>query len=151
MGIDRAVAIARMRIAFRAGISHSGFVRQERKAGRKLYRRSDMLADWRSVNELEVKEGLLRFVRKDRLPTERTIAAVDWNVSKEYMYKVKVQSVIKIGEPITERFVNIMSDKPMTPTDIEAQVAEEWAKWERYGAEEIVGLQVWSAVRKVME
>ncbi len=151
MGIARAETIARMRKAFRDGLSASGFFSQEREAERPLYRRTDMLSDWRTVNELEKKEGAIRFVRKDRYPTEKTIAAVEWDISKEYMYKVKVLSVIKAGQPIQERFVNIMSDVPMTPDMIETQVLEEWQAWERYGAEEITGLQTWSAVHKVME
>ncbi len=150
MGIIRAEIIAKMRIAFREGISASRFITDRRAEG-PVYRRTDMLADWRSVNEIKVKEGLLRYVRKDRYPAEKSVAAVGWNISKEYMYKVKVQSVVNIGEPITERFVNIMSDRPMTPAMIEAEVTEQWLEWERYKEEEIVKLQVWSAVKKVME
>jgi len=151
MGVERAELIARMRGAFRAGVNVTKFIAGEKAAERFVGRRTDYLADWRTVNELEQKEGLLRFVRKDYYPTEKTMAAVTWETSKEYMYKVKVQSILKAGEPITERFVNIMSDVPMTPEMIESQVAESWGTYEKYGAEEIVGLQTWSAVRQVME
>lgn len=150
MGILRAEVIARMRSAFREGLSATRFIKDMRELGLS-YRRSDMLADWRSVNELEVKEGLARYIRKDRYPTTKTMAAVTWQTSKEFMYKVKVQSVVQVGAPITERFVNIMSDVPMTPAMIEAEVEERWAEWEKYEAETITQLQTWSAVRKVME
>lgn len=150
MGIVRAEIIARMRGAFREGVSASRFMRDMAAEGLR-YRRTDMLADWRSVNELERKAGVVRYVRKDRYPTEKSMAAVTWQMSKEFMYKVKVQSIIKPGEPITERFVNIMSDVPMTPVMVEAEVEERWAEYEKYGMEEITGLQIWSAVRKVME
>lgn len=150
MGIVRAETIARMRKGFRAGLSASRFIADMKAIGL-AYRRADMLSDWRSVNEIEKKEGAIRFVRKDRYPTERTIASVEWEISREYMYKVKVESVIRPGEPITERFVNIMSDVPMTPAMIEAQVEDSWVGWEKYAKEEITGLQVWSAVHKVME
>lgn len=150
MSVVRAEVIARMRKGFRAGLSATKFITQMKAVGLS-YRRTDMLADWRSVNQLEVKEGLIRYVRKDRYPTEKTIAAVEWAISKEYMYKVKVQSVLRAGEPITERFVNIVTDVPMTPAMVEAEVTERWGEWERYAIEEIVGLQAWSAVRKVME
>lgn len=150
MGVVRSEVIARMRKGFRAGLSASKFIDKMRTAGLS-YRRTDMLADWRSINQLERKEGAARYIRKDRYPTEKTIAAVEWALSKEYMYKVKVQSVVKAGEPITERFVNIMSDVPMTPAMVEAEVTERWGEWEKYAKEEIVGLQTWSAVRKVME
>ncbi len=150
MGIVRAEVIAKMRGAFRKGVSAGRFLTDMKAVGLS-YRRTDMLADWRSVNQLERKEGAVRFVRKDRFPTARSMAQVEWGLSKEFMYKVKVQSVIKAGEPITERFVNIMSDIPLTPTMVEAEVEEAWSQWERYAVEEIVGLQIWSAVRKVME
>ncbi|GAH88345.1 unnamed protein product, partial [marine sediment metagenome] len=97
------------------------------------------------------KKELLKYVRKDRYPTAKSIADVHYAFSKEFMYKVKVQSVIRVGEPITERFVNIMSDVPMTPAMVEAEVTERWFEWEKYAAEEITGVQAWSAMRKVME
>lgn len=150
MGIVRAEVIARMRKAHKEGLSASKFISQMREAGLS-YRRTDMLADWRSEANIKAKEDLLRYVRKDRYPTEKSIAAVTYEFSKEYMYKVKVQSVIKAGEPITERFVNIMSDAPMTPAMLEAEVEERWGEWEKYAKEEIVGVQAWSALRKVME
>lgn len=149
MAVERSESIARMRKAFREGISASRFIADMKERGLS-YRRTTMLSDWRSINELEVKEGLARFIRKDRYPTEKTLASVDWALSKEYMYKVKVQSVIREGEPVTERFVNVMSDVPMTPAMVEAEIEERWQEWEKYKAEEIKQIQTWSAVRKVM-
>lgn len=150
MGVVRAEVVAKMRVAIRRGVSASRFIADMRAVGL-AYKRADMRADWGSVTELEAKEGAFRFVRKDRYPTERSLAAVTWETSKEYMYKVKVQSVIRAGEPITERFVNIMSDVPMTPAMVEAEVEERWGEWEKYEAELITRVQVWTAVRKVME
>jgi len=150
MGIVRAEVIARMRGAFRKGVSASRFVQDMREKGL-AYRRTDMLSDWRSVNELEVKKGLMRYVRRDRYPALKAIAAVDYAMGKEYMFTVKVKSRIEAGQPITERFVNIMSDIPLTPIMIDEQVAEQWQQWEKYAAEEITELQVWSAIRQVME
>jgi len=146
MAIERAEVIQRMRGAFREGLSASQFISDMASVGLS-YRRTDMLGDWRSVNELEKKEGVIRYVRKDRYPSEASIASVTWETSKEYMYKVKVQSTIRPGEPITERFVNIMSDVPMTPGMVEAEVVDRWGEWEKYEPQAITGLQVWSAVR----
>lgn len=107
--------------AQKAGLSASAFIKQQRTAGLG-YRRTEMLADWRSVGNIEAKKGLARFVRKDYKPTAAIIAQTDWEFSKEYMHKVKVWSQAKPGEPLTSRFINIMSDKPMTPGEIEAEV-----------------------------
>ncbi|KKN15631.1 hypothetical protein LCGC14_0984180 [marine sediment metagenome] len=150
MSIVRAEVIARMRVAFRGGLSASRFITDMRSSGLS-YRRTDMLSDWRAINQLETKDGLARFVRKDRFPTDNAMAVVDWSLSKEFMYKIKVFSVTQAGAPITERFVNIMSANPLTPTQMEAEVTKQWQEWERYSAETITGLQVWSAVHKVME
>lgn len=147
MGIERATVIARMRAAFREGMSASKFLQQMKSEGLS-YRRTTMLSDWRSVNEIERKEGALRFVRKDRMPTKTVVATVEWDLSQEFMYKIKTLSRLKPGEPIVERFVNIMSDKPLTPQEIGSQVEERWGEWEKYAAEELVGLQVWSAAQR---
>ncbi|GAH87853.1 unnamed protein product [marine sediment metagenome] len=139
-----------MRGAFRGGLSASRFIADMKAVGLS-YRRTDMLADWRSVSGLEAKKDALKYVRKDRYPTEKVMASVTWALSKEYMYVVKVKSRLTPDVPVTERNVNIISDVPMTPAMIEAEVTERWGEWEKYAAEELVGLQVWTAVRKVME
>jgi len=110
-----------------------------------------MLSDWRSVNQLETKKGLMRFVRKDRYPSKMAIAEVDWMLSKEYMYKVKVQSRLRPDEPITERFVNLMSDEPLTGAMIEQGVIEKWAEWEDYTAEAIEKIIPFTAVHRTVE
>ena len=150
MPLTRAKVIASMRKAFRTGVSASKFLSDMKVQGLS-YRRTDMLADWRSVNELEKKEGVLRFVRKDYFPAKASIADVEWNLSQEFMYKVKVQSRLRPDDPITDRFVNIMSDSPLTPRQVESQVEQRWGEWEKYSPEEIEALQVWTAVHKVME
>ncbi len=150
MGIVRAEVIAKMRVAFREGLSASKFIARSAAEGLS-YRRTDMLADWRSINELEKKDGLIRFVRKDYYPSEKTIAAVTWTTSKEYMYKVKVTTRLRPDEPLGERFVNIMSAVPLTPAMVKAEVWQAWGEWEKYKGEDIVGLQVWSAVRSTLE
>lgn len=149
-GLKRATVIAKMRKAARAGQSASTFIREARSEGLS-YRRTTMLADWRSVNDVEKKDGAFRFVRKDRFPAVKSMAEVEWKLSQEYMFKVKVQSRTSPGEKPTERFVNIMSDVPLTPQQVEAQVTERWGEWELYAKEEMVGLQVWTAVHKSMQ
>lgn len=150
MGIERAEVIQRMRAAFKQGMSGYRFIAQMRAEGLS-YRRTTMLADWRSVNELEKKAGAMRFIRKDYMPARPAMAQVAWAMSREYMYKVKVESRLREGEPLTERFVNIMSDTPLTPRQIEAQVTERWGEWEKYAPEELYKMQVWTAVHRIME
>jgi len=148
MPIKRANVIALMRGAFRRGQSAGSFIADMRAKGL-TYRRTDMLADWRSVNQLERKEGAYRFVRKDYYPTKAVIAEVEWKLSQEYMYKVKVESRLRPDVPITERLVNIMSDVPMTPAMVEQALIEKWSEWEDYTAEAIEKIIPFSAVHRV--
>lgn len=150
MSVVRSEAIAFMRKAFRTGQSVSSFREDMRRKGLS-YRWTTMLSDWRSVNQLEAKKGLMRFIRKDRYPAKPSIAEVDWMLSKEYMYKVKVQSRLRPDEPITERFVNLMSDVPLTGAQIEQGVIEKWAEWEDYTAEAIEKIIPFTAVHRTME
>ena len=149
-GSIRSEVIARMRGAFREGVSASSFITEMRSADLS-YRRTDMLADWRSVNELEHKADAFKYVRKDYYPTEKSMASVEWALSQEYMFKVKVTSRLKPGEPLTERFVNILSDIPMTPGEVAESVIEQWREWEKYKAEHIEAVIPWTAVHKVMK
>ena len=150
MSITRSTAIGFMRKAFRAGQTVTDFRQDMREKGLS-YRWTTMLSDWRSVNQLETKKGLMRYVRKDRYPTKMAIAEVDWMLSQEYMYTVKVQSRLRPGEPQVERFVNLMSDEPMTGTMIEQGVTEKWVEWEDYTAETIEKIVPWTAVRRTVE
>jgi len=148
MPLKRANVIALMRGAFRRGESATTFIWDMRQRGLG-YRRTTMLSDWRTVNELEKKKGLMRFIRRDYYPTAIAVAEVEWMLSQEYMYKVKVQSRLSPDVPITERFVNIMADTPMTPAMVEQAVIEKWTEWEDYTAEAIEKIQVWTGVHRV--
>ena len=150
MGIVRAEVIARMRGAFAEGLSASRFIRDMREAGLS-YRRTDMLADYRSVGQIEQKKDLLRYVRKDRYPTEAVIATTTWAISKEFMYVVRVKTQLSPDQPVIEHNVNIQSDVPLTPAMVEAMVIEERAKEEKYFGEILLEAQPWTAIRRVKE
>jgi len=147
-GIPRAIAMKMIPGAIKSGFSATGFLEYLKKQGLG-YRRTIFLADWRSALGVSQVEGLLRFVRRDRLPTARIIADVEWATTQEYMFKVKVWSQTRPGEPLTERFVNIMSDRNMTPVEIEQQVFSQWGEWEKYAAESLKKVQTWSAYRRI--
>ena len=150
MAIERATVIGLMRGAFRRGESASRFITDMKVRGLS-YRKTTMLSDWRSINELETKKALMQYVRKDYYPSEAVTAQVSWDLTQEYMYVVKVKSRLKPGVPITERNINITSDVPMTPRMVEQAVIEKWAEWEDYTSEELGDIIPWAAVHKVME
>ncbi len=122
-GQKRAEVILRAKGAFQQGQSASSFLSDMKRRGLS-YRRTDMLSDWRSVNELERKKEAFKYVRKDYFPSVKSIAQVDWDIAHEFLYKLKVQSRLEPGAPLTERFVNIESDIPLTREMVEAQAWE---------------------------
>lgn len=146
--LRRPSAILKIPEAIARSLTVEGFIRELKDLGLS-YRRTLMLADWRSVAGIEAKKDLIKYVRKDRIPTARVMADVEWDVSQEYMYKCKTWSQLRPDEPLTERFVNILSDVPMTPSEIEQQVYVRWGEWERYSAEALQRVQIQAAYHKI--
>jgi len=122
-GQKRSEVILRAKQAFKTGLSATSFIADMKTRGLS-YRRTDMLSDWRSVNEIERKAEAFKYVRRDYFPTAKVMAQVEWEMSHEFMYKLKVQSRLEPGQPLTERFINITSDTPMTRAGVEGQAWE---------------------------
>jgi len=146
MSLLRANVIALMRGAVRRGQSRTSFLADMKVRGL-TYLRKDMLADWGSITEIIAKEGMLRYVRRDYYPAQKSMAAVEYAIEGEYMYKIKVQTRLRPDAPLEERFVNIVSDTPMTPAMMEQAVVEKWSEWEYEPLEAIEEIAPWSAFR----
>lgn len=148
MAAKRSHVIALMRGAFKRGQSSSSFIWDMKQRGLS-YRRTDMLSDWRSESNLKAKEGLMQYVRRDYYPSEKVMAAQRYDISKEYMYVVKVQTRLRPDAPVIKRKVNILSDVPMTPRMVEQAVIEKWSEWENYTAETLEEIQAWTGVHRM--
>jgi hypothetical protein len=122
--------------AMARGLTIEGFIRELRGTFG-TYRRQLMLSDWRSVNNIEARKDVVKYIRKDRLPSIKAVADVEWEMSQEYMYKCHVWSQVEGVGPMKERFVNIMSDKLLTPAQVLEEVGERWGEWEKYENEEL--------------
>jgi hypothetical protein len=146
--LRRPTAILKMPEAILRGLTPSAFIKELTGLGLS-YRKTLMLADWRSQSNIEARKDLIKYVRKDRLPSRSIIADVEWELSQEYMYKAKVRSRLRPGEPMAERFVNLMSDIPLTPGQVEEQIYRRWGEWEKYSAESLEGVQVWAVYHRV--
>jgi len=147
-GVQRAEVIQRIKGAITEGLSASKFITEMKEAGLG-YRRTDMLNDWRSVGNIQKKTGTLRNMRKDYFPSASTYAQVTWQTSREFMYKVRVETRISPDEPSESRFVNIVSDKPMTPRELETEVEESWTGWYPDRAGEIDTVTPETAMQRV--
>lgn len=148
LGLRRAIAIKLIPKAFKSGQSASSFINILRSKGL-TYRRTNMFADWRTVNNIEAKKDVLKYIRKDRLPSVKTMADVEWAYDKEYIYKAKTWSRIHPDEPLTERQVTFTSDRPLTSRQVEEQIATKWVEWERYFPEKVEKIQPVSVYHRI--
>ena len=146
-GTIRSEVILRMKAAVESGKSASGFLSEMREAGLG-FRRTTFLSDLRSVGNVEKKTGLLKYVRKGFQPSPSLYAETEWNLSREFFYKIKVQTRLKPGEPIESRFINIVTDSPMSPGEWEEQVKQLWATKYRGVVEEVVKIEPILAMKR---
>jgi len=149
MPTPRYQVIAKMRGAFRRGISGSKFI-ADMKAKGLSYRRTDMLSDWRTINELETKKDAFQYVRKDYYAAKTAMAQVAWKLPKEYMYVFKVKSRITPDAPITERMVNVPTDRPITRREAEGLAWEMIRKQSPKRIGEVESVIGWSAMQRTI-
>jgi len=123
MAIKRMEVIARMRKAIRTGGTASDFISLMQKKGLG-YRRSDMLADWREVATIEKVDVAISRIRTGYVPIQHIAELKVWNMSKEFMYRIKSEQISPTGKRLKSKYVNIMSDKPLTIEKLEREAYE---------------------------
>ena len=148
LGLRRAIAMKLMPKAYKAGMSATSF-RQMLRAKGLQYRWQTLLGDWRTTLNIEVKKDVGKYIRKDRVPAPKYMADVTWEYDKEYIYRANTWSRLHPDEPLVERQVTFTSDIPLTPKEVEEQIATKWSAWERYIPEKIEKIQVTSFYHKV--
>lgn len=137
----RPTAILKMPQAIAKGLTPTAFLKQLRKQGLG-YRYQRFLRDWHNVAGTEARKGRAKYVRKDLRPTMKTMVDVDWLMDKEYMFKFKVFTRSRPDEPLTERFVNVTTDKDLTWGESEELLFDRWSSWEKYKPEDIVKTEI---------
>lgn len=123
--LRRSVAILKMPAAIARGMSATKFL-QSLRLTTGGYQKQRFLGDWRSVAGIEKRKDAFKFVRRDRRPPMSAIADVEWELDEEYMYKVRVFTRTSPDAKLEERFVNIPSDRPLSPEEQEAEVERRW-------------------------
>jgi len=132
---SRPEAILRIPDAIARGLNVTAFIKELTRLGLS-YSNTLMLADWRTVAQIEAKKDVIKHTRKDRYPAITRYAEVDWRFSKEYIYKLKCRSRLRVGEPIVETFATIESDIPLTPRMMAEKMKARWP--EIYGITELL-------------
>lgn len=135
--LRRTTAILKMPQAIAKGMSANAFLAKLRLTTGG-YTRQKFLGDWRSISGMEKKKDAMKYVRRDRRPPASAMADVEWDSNPEYMFKMRSWVRVNPGDPMTERFVNITSDRNLTPDEQVAEVFDRWTGWEKYSTEELV-------------
>jgi len=128
-GLRRAIVWKLMPKAFKSGMTQGRFYNLMKGKGLG-YAKSQLLHDWRTRFDIEIKKDALKYVRKDRLPSVQHMIEKPWNYDKEYIYKVQTWSRIHPDMPLEERFGTIQSDIPLTPAQVEEEAVIKWPSWE---------------------
>ncbi len=145
--IGRAAMTLTVKAAQAEGKSASAWIREMRAKGLG-YRRTTMLTDFANVGKIKRKEGLLKYVRKDYLPSTEIAQIKDWDMSREYTYRLKVKSREAPGEPVDERFVSVVSDKPLTPREMEEEILLQWGAWYGRKIQDILSVVAQTAIQR---
>jgi len=149
-GATRAAGQLVIKSAAKRGLSSTETMRELAAKGLS-YRRTTMLADYRTAANIKEKEGLLKYVRKDYTPSPRIYAESTHALSREFQYLMTVQTRLRPGEPLEKRLVSIISDRPMTPRELETEIYDLWGAWypERRG--QVVATIPETAIRRVTQ
>ena len=145
--VGRAAMSVSIKNAVTQGQSASAWIRDMASKGLS-YRRTTMLSDWRNVNKIKAKEGLLRYVRKDYLPSTEMAFIKDWDMNREYWYRLRVKSRESAGVPVDEKYVSVMSDKPLTPREMEQEVLLQWGSWYGRKIQDIISIVAETAIQR---
>lgn len=147
-GLRRAIYLKLIPKAFKSGMSANSFIHQMRLKGLGR-RRPLMLEDWRTVNEIEAKKDVGKYIRRDRIPAAKYMADVTWKYDKEWIYKAKTWARIHPEAPLTEQMVTFTSDIPLTPREVEEQISMKWPEWDSPPDSLLEKVQVTSFYHKV--
>lgn len=143
MSIKRAVAIPLMREAVDKKQSRSSFLRELRLKGLS-YRKTDMLADWRNIANIDAKKDLFKFVRKTYKPSQAVVAKTNWKFKERYTSFVKVLSQITPDDPLAESFVAVRYDDLVSPEEVERLAWEMIQEQSPKKIQQVVGLTAFS-------
>lgn len=132
--LRRPDALLLMPGAISRGLSATGFLRELQARGLG-YRKTTFLADWRSQAGIEARKDVVKNIRKDRLPSTKTIADKEWEFhkGKQYMYRFGYWMP---GEDLGEEAkhgINIMTDDIIKPQEAEALAWGKLRNIEEYG------------------
>ena len=136
MSTERGILRSLMYKALDAAYSFNAFYRSAQEKGIS-YRRSDMLADWKSIQSELTNRAALRSLSAGDIPEHTAVGASPFKYTQPFIYKARVEYQISAEAPIIEQFVTVLSSKALTIGGAVGQVLEKWPGFD-YGKAEFI-------------
>lgn len=118
-GIARAAFNAALPSFVRGGLSANAAIREFKSMGMKTFRRKDMLAMFRQQTGIAKMENVVKFIRKEFLPSKDVMVVASTPMKREYLYKMELDVYDDDGNFLETKYTSLMNDELMTPSDLE--------------------------------
>lgn len=145
MSTERGILRSLMYKALDAAYSFNAFYRSASEKGIS-YRRSDMLADWRSIQSELSNRAALRSLSAGDIPEHTRVGASPFKYTEPFIYKARVEYKVSAEAPLTEQFVTVLSSKALTMGGAVGQVMEKWPGFAYGKAERIHTVEIVAAM-----
>lgn len=145
MSTERGILRSLMYKALDAAYSFNAFYRSAQEKGIS-YRRSDMLADWRSIQSELTNRAALRSLSAGDIPEHTAVGTTPFKYTEPFIYKARVEYQVSAEAPLTEQFVTVLSSKALTIGGAVGQVMEKWPGFAYGKAERIHTVEIVAAM-----
>lgn len=145
MSTERGILRSLMYKALDTAYSFNAFYRSAVEKGLS-YRRSEMLADWRSIASELTNRAALRSLREGDIPEHTVVGVSPFRYTEPFIYKARVEYQVSVGAPVLEQFVTVLSSKALTMGGAVGQVMEKWPGFAYGKAERIRTVEIVAAM-----
>lgn len=145
MSTERGILRSLMYRALDAAYSFNAFYRSAQEKGIS-YRRSDMLADWKSIQSELSNRAALRSLSAGDIPEHTRVGVSPFKYTEPFIYKARVEYQVSAEAQLTEQFVTVLSSKALTMGGAVGQVLEKWPGFSYGRAERIHTVEIVAAM-----
>jgi len=126
MAITRAAMRLLIPNYIRGGMSAARFIRDMKSQYGKAYRKTNVLADFRYFSGVEAATDRMKYVRKDRLPSDGVFAPGTPKAGAKFEYRVKLSGYHPDTGEAFESYVTALGDDRLSPQDIEEMMIDKY-------------------------
>ncbi len=134
--------------SFSSGVSFNSWYRSALSHG-SVGRRSDLLALWNDVKREVLNSRILRGVASDVIPPHVELTESPIHYSSPFIYKARVDVLVKETGIQSERFVTVLSEKALTMREVSEQIVRKWPVYEYGRSEKVTKIEPTAALHYI--